>query len=167
MHGGRGLVGEGDRGVGEPGGGQSVEVFGAGQGAGDAAGVGPGRGPVRGRQVVFGDNITDADPAAGHQDPEHLGEDRCLAGGQVDHVDAIGKTRRADPAGGQQHVDTATRSQVQDPLSLVQADYRQRVAAAEACQDGVGGEPVCLVLAVQGFAEAADRITLVANLGYS
>ena len=57
-----------------------------GQCPGDAADVGPGRRAVGGGEAVLGDDIGNADPAAGHQDPEHLGEHCGLVGGQVDHA---------------------------------------------------------------------------------
>ena len=100
MHGGRGLVGERDRGIGEPGGRQSLQVLRAGQRAGDAPGIGPGGRPVGGRQMVLGDHVGNADPPAGYQDTEHLGEHGGLVGGQVDdavgdhHVD--GRVRQRD-----------------------------------------------------------------------
>ena len=76
----------------------------------------------------------------------------------VGHVDAVGEPRRADPPGRQQHVDAAARAQVQHPLALVQLRDRDRVVAAQAGQDRFLGQPVGLALAVEPFAEAADRL---------
>ncbi len=51
------------------------------------------------RQVVLGDDVGDPDPAAGHQNPEHLGQHRRLVHGQVDHAvgdhDVDGASRAA------------------------------------------------------------------------
>jgi hypothetical protein len=57
-------VGEGHRSVGEAGLGQTVQVFGAGEGPGDAADVGAAFGAVGGGEVVLGDDVGDADTAA-------------------------------------------------------------------------------------------------------
>ncbi len=63
-------------------------VFGEGEGAGDAADVVSAFGALGRGEFVVGDDVGDADAAAGGQDAEHLGEHGRLVGGQVD--DAVG-----------------------------------------------------------------------------
>jgi hypothetical protein len=43
---------------------------------------------------------------------------------------------RPDPPGGQQDIDPATRTKIEDALALVEVRDRGRVAAAERSQDG-------------------------------
>ena len=49
----------------------------------------------------------------------------------VGHVQPVGQARRADAAGGQQHVDPAAGAEVEHGLALVQLGDRDRVAAAQ------------------------------------
>ena len=59
-----------------------------GQGAADAADPLLGFGSQGGVDAFIGGDVADAQAAAGAQDPERLGEDARLVGGQVD--DAVG-----------------------------------------------------------------------------
>ncbi len=63
-------------------------VAGGGEGAGGAAGQPLGLGSPGRVQVLVGDDVADADAAAGAQHAEGLGQDAGLVGGQVD--DAVG-----------------------------------------------------------------------------
>ncbi len=79
-------MGRGDVDVREAGRLQSRAVFGEGQRAGDTADVVAALGPLVCGEGVVGDDVGDADPAAGSQDAEGLGEHGGLVGGQVDHA---------------------------------------------------------------------------------
>jgi DNA invertase Pin-like site-specific DNA recombinase len=61
-------------------------VFGEGQRAGDASDVAAPLGAVCCGQVVFGEDVGDAEPAAGPEHAETLGENGGLVAGQVDHA---------------------------------------------------------------------------------
>jgi hypothetical protein len=92
------LMGKGHGDVGEASRRELRLVFGLGEGAGDAAHPGAPLGPILRRQLVLGDDVGDADAAAGLEDPEGLGEHRRLVGRQVD--DAVGD-HHIDRLGGQ------------------------------------------------------------------
>jgi len=47
------------------------------------------------------------------------------------HVEAVGFPCRADPACGEQHIDTAARAQIEHDLSGLQFSYRRRVATTQ------------------------------------
>ena len=64
---------------------------------------------------------TPASPLVRARELEHL----------VGHVQAVRLAGRADPAGGEQHVDAAAGAEVEHGLALVQVGDRGRVAAAE------------------------------------
>src|SRR5699024_9829419 len=83
-----GLMGELHARTREPRLGETVEVFGLGEGSGDAADVGAAFGSLFGGEAVFGDDIGDPDPPAGGEHAEHLGEHGGLLRGEVD--DAAG-----------------------------------------------------------------------------
>ena len=67
----------------------------------------------------------------------------------VGHVDPVRLACCADPAGGQQHVDAAAGAEVEHGLALVQVGDDERVAAAEARGDGLGGQRVAVGVRVQ------------------
>src|SRR5262249_8472815 len=83
-----GVVGDRDRDGGEPGGVEQVAVLGLGEGAVEAADLLFGAGDLPGGGAFSCDAVAHAEPAAGPQAPERLGEDAHLVGGQVD--DAVG-----------------------------------------------------------------------------
>src|SRR3954465_9110304 len=68
------LVGEHDLRIGEAGPPQTVPVLGHRQRAGDAPDVAAPLGPLCGSEVVLGDDVGDAEPAARRQHPEGLGQ---------------------------------------------------------------------------------------------
>ena len=75
----------------------------------------------------------------------------------VGHVDPVRLPRRTDPAGGQQHVDATAGAEVEHRLALVQVGDDERVAAAEARGDGVGGHRDAVGARVQlGAAPVAE-----------
>src|ERR1039457_6458224 len=80
------LVGGGDADAGEAGPSQAVPVFGEGQCPGDAPDVAAPFGAVGFGQVVFGEDVGDAEPAAGPEHAEAFGEDGGFVPGQVDHA---------------------------------------------------------------------------------
>ena len=62
----------------------------------------------------------------------------------VGHVHPVRLAGRADPAGGQQDVDAAAGAQVEHGLALVQVGDGERVAAAQARGDRLGGQRVTI-----------------------
>ena len=82
-----------------------------------------------------------------------------VAAGEVEHlvghVEPVGEAGRADPLGGQQHVDAAARAEVEHGLAGVEVGDGGRVAAAEAGQRGRVGEVAEVV--VVGDAPASTR----------
>jgi len=69
------------------------------------------------------------------------------------HVHAVGEAGVPDPAGGQQHVDAPTRTQIQHPLPPAQLGHRHGVAAAQTRGDRLSGQLPLLTGRVQGGSE--------------
>ena len=195
-----GIMRAGNADAGEPGRLQQVAVLRLGQGAADAADPLFCLGPLTWVDAFVGGNVADAQSAAGAQNPERLGEDACLIGGQVDdavgddHVDllvgqrdvldmavqeagvgdsrlrcastgegehvgagvqAVGGADGADSAGGEQDVQAAAGTEIQDSLARLEDGHRQGITAAQTgaqrrLRDAVG-------VGVSGCAEAPFR----------
>src|SRR5262249_1333720 len=133
-----GVTGERDGDRGEPGGLQQVAVLGLGEGAVEAADLLFGAGALGGVGAFAGDDVADAQPAAGPQHPERLGQDAGRVGGQVD--DTVGDDHVHVPGGQRDVLDVA----VQEP------------GVGDAGGDGVGpGEGEHVGAGVQAVGGAA------------
>src|SRR5207344_614059 len=82
------LVRRADVDIGEAGRRKAVVVLGDGQSTGDAADIVASQSAVGRGEVVFGNDVGDAEASAGLEDTECFGEYGGLVGGQVD--DAVG-----------------------------------------------------------------------------
>ena len=67
----------------------------------------------------------------------------------VGHVEPVRLAGRADPPGGEQHVDAAAGAQVEHHLTLAQLGERRRIAAPQGRKHRLGGKDRRLRLAVQ------------------
>ena len=81
----------------------------------------------------------------------------------VGHVEAVGLAARADPARGQQDVDAAARTEVEDGLAFLELRDRGRIAAAERRELGGLGQRLAIVARVEARAE--DVALLVGDHG--
>ena len=85
-----------------------------------------------------------------------------VAGGQIEHlvghVEAVRLARRADPAGGEQHVDSASGTEIEHRLALVQIGDRARVATAKRRELGGLGERLSVVVFIE---LGAERVALL------
>ena len=83
----------------------------------------------------------------------------------IGHVHAVGEASLSNPTSRQQHVDPATRTQIQDTLARMQISHGNRVTAAKAGHDGLDGQLILLGGGVKAGAESLINLTTAAATG--